>query len=66
MSNNQGNMALPAGEDKMPEAECRYIGRINATIIESDFQFRRIKMNFKRMKGNNTEIHWRNLAKRLK
>lgn len=55
-------MALPTGEDKMPETECKYMDSIDSTAIENNFQFRRIEMNFKKIKRNNTEIYWRNLA----
>ena len=62
INNSQGNMALPTGEDKMPETECKYMDSIDSTAIENNFQFTRIEMNFKKIKRNNTEIYWRNLA----
>lgn len=37
ISNTQENIALSPGEDKMPEAERKYMGSINSTITENTF-----------------------------
>jgi hypothetical protein len=37
INSNQENIALPTGEDKMPETECKYKGSINSTVTENIF-----------------------------